>query len=105
MSLLVYFDTNVFDNLIKKTNGVTDADELQLRAAVSSEQLRIVVSQITIQETLAAFHSRPEIARAQLALILSVADWGRFVRFSSEILENDIKHFFQWREGEYTVRE
>ncbi len=36
MSLLVYFDTNVFYNLIKKTNGVTDEDELRLRSAVSS---------------------------------------------------------------------
>lgn len=52
--MLAYFDTNVFDNLIKKTNGVTDADQRQLGAAVSSGQLTIVVSHINIRETLAA---------------------------------------------------
>jgi predicted nucleic acid-binding protein len=92
-STLAYLDTNVFDNLIKKTNGVTDADEEQLRASVSSRRLTIVVSHITIRETLAALNSCPDIARAQLKLIASLADWDRFVRFSSEILEDDIRHF------------
>jgi len=32
MSQLVYLDTNVFDNLIKKEGGVTEADEERLRA-------------------------------------------------------------------------
>lgn len=91
--MLAYFDTNVFDNLIKKTNGVTDADQRQLGAAVSSGQLTIVVSHINIRETLAAFHSRPEIVSTQLRLIVNMADWDRFVRFSSEILEDDVRHF------------
>ena len=91
---LVYFDTNVFDNLVKKkTGGVTEADEERLRTAVSSRQLTVVASHINIRETIAAFHSRPEIPSAQLGLIVSLADWDRFVRFSSDILEDDIRHF------------
>jgi predicted nucleic acid-binding protein len=89
----VYLDTNVFDNLLKKTNGVTHADELQLCAAVTSRQLKIVASHINLRETIAALRSRPEIARAQLRLIVSLADWDRFIRFSSEVLEDDIRHF------------
>jgi predicted nucleic acid-binding protein len=73
--MLVYLDTNVFDNLLKKTNGVTHADELQLCAAVTSRQLKIVASHINLRETIAALRSRPEIARAQLSLIVSLADW------------------------------
>src|SRR5258708_39986735 len=90
---IAYFDTNIFDNLIKKTNGITDADDARLRAAVPSRQLTFVVSHTTIREALAALESRPDIARGQLELIASIADWDRFVRLSSEILENDIKHF------------
>ena len=91
--MLVYLDTNVFDNLLKKTNGVTHADELQLRAAVTSRQLTIVASNVNLLETIAALRSRPEIARAQLGLIVSLADWDRFIRFSSEVLEDGIRHF------------
>jgi hypothetical protein len=90
---IAYFDTNIFDNLVKKTNGITDADYDQLLAAVSMERLTIVVSHTTIQETLAALESRPDLARVQLGLIVNLADWDRFVRFHSEILEDDIKHF------------
>ena len=32
--MLVYLDTNVFDNLIKEENGCTRADEQHLRAVV-----------------------------------------------------------------------
>ena len=93
MSLLVYFDTNVFDNLIKETGGVTNADVTRLRAAVSSRQLTLVASHINIRETLAALNNRPEIVKVQLALIAELIDWDRFVRFSTDILEDDIKHF------------
>jgi hypothetical protein len=91
MSLLVYFDTNVFDNVVKKTGGVTEADEEWLRAASSSGKLTIVASHINIRETLAAFVSRPDIARTQFSLIASLADWERLIRFSTEILEDDIR--------------
>src|ERR1700722_1850850 len=93
MSLLVYFDTNVFDNVVKKTGGVTGADEEWLRAASSSGKLTIVASHINIRETLAAFVSRPDIARTQFSLIASLADWERLIRFSTQILEDDIRHF------------
>jgi len=44
--MLAYLDTNVFDNLLKRTNGITEADELRLRAAITSRQLTIVASHI-----------------------------------------------------------
>jgi hypothetical protein len=103
--LLVYCDTNVFDNLIKRTNGVTDADELQLRAAVSSRRLTVVVSHINIQETLAALHTRPEIIEPQLTLIAGLANWDYFVRFHSAILEDDIRHYAYNGERANTVFE
>jgi len=91
--MVAYFDTNVFDNLIKKTNGVTDADEEQLRAGVSSGRITVVVSHTNIRETISALDSRPDIAREQLDLIAKLADWDRFVRLHSIILEDDVRHF------------
>lgn len=90
---IAYFDTNIFDNLIKRTNGIKDADEARLRAAVSSGRVKVVVSHTTFREALAALESRPDVARRQLELIVSFADWDRFIRLSSEVLESDVKHF------------
>ena len=90
---LVYFDTNVFDNLVKKTGGVKPEDESLLRDAVSSRSLIVLASHVTIRETIAALSSRPEIARDQLRLMVELADWDRFVRFHSAILEDDLRHF------------
>ncbi len=91
--MLAYFDTNVFDHLFKKTDKVTDADELQLREAVSSGRLTIVVGHINIRETLAALRASPEIVGPELSLIASLANWDYFVRFHSAILEGDVRHF------------
>jgi len=93
MSLLAYFDTNVFDHLHKKTDGVTEADERALRAAVLSRQLTIIVGHINILEILAALRRNPKIVGPELSLIASFADWDYFVRFHSAILEDDIRHF------------
>lgn len=91
--LLAYFDTNIFDNLLKKAGGVTESDESRLRAAVASGRLAIIASHINIRETLAALRSNPKIAGAQFGLIESLIDWDRFVKFHSVILEDDISHF------------
>jgi predicted nucleic acid-binding protein len=92
-NMLAYFDTNVFDNLIKKQNGVTAADEARLRAAVSSGQLRIVIGHLNIREILAALPASREIVGPELSLVLNLANWDCFVRFHSTILEADIRHF------------
>ncbi len=93
MSLLVYFDTNIFNHLFKKTNDITEIDEKRLRAAVSSRQLTIVISHTIIRETLATLKSHPDLARVLLSLIVELADWDRFLPLCPEILERDIRHF------------
>lgn len=83
----------MFDNLIKRTNGVTESDEEQLRASVFSGQLTVVVGHTNIRETLSGLDSRPDVAREQLSLIAELADWDRFVRLHRAILEDDVRHF------------
>jgi hypothetical protein len=90
---LVYFDTNVFSHLVKKTDRVKPEDESLLRDAVSSKSLRVLVSHVTIRETIATLRSRPEWVGPQLSLMVELADWECFVQFHSVILENDIRHF------------
>jgi hypothetical protein len=93
VSVLVYFDTNIFDNLVKKQNGITGDDSLWIRAAASSRKLSVLVSHLNIRESMAALASAPHVARAQLCLISELADWDRCVREHSVILEKDIRHF------------
>jgi hypothetical protein len=88
--------------LLKESNDVTRADEFRLRSAIASRQLAIVASHINLRETIAALGSRPSIAREQLRLIVDLADWHRFVRFSTEVLEADIRHFAYNGERAYT---
>ncbi|HLK87424.1 MAG TPA: hypothetical protein VKT27_13035 [Candidatus Binataceae bacterium] len=78
---------------MKKTDSATQTDEKRLRSAVSLRRLTIVISHTNIRETLAAVPSYPDIARAQIGLMLSLVDWNRLVRLSPEILEDDIRHF------------
>jgi hypothetical protein len=91
--VLAYFDTNVFDNLLKKTGGVTETDLARIRDLVASERLKIIANILNIQETIAAQCSRPEIVRPQLDLIAYLSDWEHFVKPHCFILEDDIRHF------------
>jgi hypothetical protein len=100
--MLAYFDTNIFDNILKRTGGVTEEDEVQLRVAIETGQMSILPGVLNLQETVGAFHSRrPDIVLPQLELILSLCDWERFVKPHNMILEDDVRHF-AWN-GEPTV--
>jgi hypothetical protein len=91
---LAYFDTNVFDNLLKKSGGVTDTDEQVLRRAIEDGRLVVLASILNVEETLAASHSRkPEIVLPQLRLISNLADWSRFVKPCDIMVTDDIRHF------------
>jgi hypothetical protein len=50
---LAYFDTKVFDNLIKKTRGITEQDGVHLTAAIKSGALSVLVGIHAIDETAA----------------------------------------------------
>jgi|SRR5216684_5344404 hypothetical protein len=91
---LAYFDTNIFDNLLKKTGGVIESDEVRLRAAIEADRLSVLLSILNIQETLGAHHSRrPDLVLPQLQLILNLTDWDRFVKPCDVLITDDIKHF------------
>jgi hypothetical protein len=87
--MLVYFDTNVFDNLLKKTQGITARDEASLRAAIRSGAVSVLVGIHAIDET--AANRRDPVP--QLRLIRELCDWERIVKPADILLMDDIKHF------------
>ena len=88
-----YFDTSLFDNLLK-LNRLTAADLTELRSAIQTRRLAIVSNILNMQETIDALHSQsPEVVVPQLDLIASLIDWSRFVKPSDWLLTDDIRHF------------
>lgn len=90
-STVAYFDTNIFDNIWKRTQGITGGDEARLRAAIEAGSLRILLSILNIQETVDA--RDPKVVLTQLRLILSLTDWDHFVKPHDMVLTDDIRHF------------
>jgi len=90
-SRVVYFDTNVFDNILKRRNNVTAEDEMRLRTTLAGGSLSILLSILNIQETIDA--RKPEIVLPQLKLILDLTGWHQFVKPHDLILTDDIRHF------------
>jgi hypothetical protein len=89
--LIAYFDTNVFDNIVKGTGGVLESDVTRLQSAIESKALSLVTSILNISETIDA--RRPEIVLPQLKLIARLTDWDRFVKPHDVLLTDDITHF------------
>ena len=88
---VVYFDTNVFDNILKRRNNVTAEDEMRLRSTLAGGGLSVLLSIINIQETIDA--RKPGIVLPQLRLILDLTSWDQFVKPHDLVLTDDIRHF------------
>ena len=92
MSKTVYLDTNVFDH-IQKRHGVTDEDFHALREAVKDKKLSVVASFLNIEEVMFTIQLSPPKGRAQLELILELADFSKFVRSQDEIIGGAIRSY------------
>lgn len=88
-TMIAYFDTNIFDHIHKRI-GFTDSDLSALRSAVKAGKIKILLSVLNLEETSAALDSCPDVAIAELQLILELADWQRFVKPTNMLLSDDI---------------
>jgi hypothetical protein len=88
-SASVYFDTNAFGHLFKRTQGVTDQHETSLRASISRSELCVFVGLHAIDETAA----NPRGPVPELRLIWELCDWERIVKPADVLLRDDIRHF------------
>lgn len=89
-SVVACFDTNVFDHLEQRSNGVTEWDLYRLRRAVKHGCVRLVLSFLNIEETLFLVRSQPKRADARVKLILELGDKGLFAVGQEVIMNNDI---------------
>jgi len=92
-----YFDTNVFDHIYKKLHGITEADESTLRSLVRAGTVSIPLSILNLEETLLLLEreTRRDLVKAELQLILDLADWQRMAKEPKQLLSDDITSYAQ----------
>ena len=91
--MIAYFDTNVFDHLEQRSNGVTEEDWVRLGRAVKLDYLRVVISFLVIEETLLFIPRDPERAESRVKLMLELGDKRLFVLGQEVIMNNDIRAY------------
>lgn len=92
MTKTAYFDTNVFDHIHKRI-GVTESDLTKLRSLIMSGRLSVLLSILNLEETVSLLNSYPELAIAELQLILCLTDWQKLLKPPNLLLSDDIKSY------------
>lgn len=90
MMKIAYFDTNVFDQIYKQL-AVREADQIALRSAVDEGKICILLSILNLEEVISALKSRPDLAIAEINLILNLARWDRLLKGPDELVRDDIR--------------
>jgi hypothetical protein len=93
---IVYFDANIFDHLHKRIN-VTDSDIARLRSAVNKGSICIPLSIISLEETVSALESSPDVAMAEMRLIDKLVDWRKVLEDPAVIIEQDMRRYAKGR--------
>ena len=91
--MVVYFDTNVFDHLERRLNGVTEWDLYRIRKAVQHGCIRVVVGYLNIEETLFIVSSQPKRVEARVKLIFELGDKELVIRSCKDALDNDFRSY------------
>ncbi len=89
MRRTAYFDTNVFDHIHKKID-FTEKDKVSLQSAVDEGKICILLSILNIEEVTSAIGPRPDLAVAELKLILDLADCDRLLKSQDQLIRDDI---------------
>lgn len=93
MGKIVYFDTNVFDHLVKRENNVTAADEKELRLAVQDGKISIPISLINLEEALCALENYPKEASKNYKIISDLSDCRKIIKTPRQMLLDDINAY------------
>lgn len=91
--MIVYFDTNVFDHLEQRSNGVTEEDFFRLGRAVKLNYIRVVISFLAIEETLLFIPRDPRRVESRVKLMLALGDNRLFSLGQEVIANNDIRTY------------
>lgn len=89
----VYFDTNIFDHILKRVN-LTDGDLESLLKSVSSKKITILLSILNIEEMISIFKSKKEFPHNEIRLLLNLTSWQNgLIKQYDEIIKEDIKNY------------
>lgn len=89
MGRKIYFDTNIFDHLVKGI-GITEAEERALRSAVNSGHISVLLSYLNLEEVSCALPTSRGLALEQLRLILEITEVHQLVKPTAMLLSDDI---------------
>jgi hypothetical protein len=92
MGRKTYVDTNIFDHIVKRI-GITEADERALRSAVNKGRISVLLSYLNLEEALCAMPTSPELALAQLRLIMEIAETHQLVKPTAMLISDDIDRY------------
>lgn len=89
----VYFDTNIFDHILKRIN-LTDSDLELLWKSISSKSFTILLSILNIGEMISIFKSSNEFPHNEIKLLLNLTNWQNgLIKQYDEIIKEDIKNY------------
>lgn len=88
----VYFDTNVFDHIYKRIS-ISESDLLTLDSAVKTGKISVLPSITNFEEVVPVLASRPNLAIAELRLILRLTDIQSLLKPHFLLVSDDIKSY------------
>lgn len=92
MASFVYFDTNVYDHIYKKIN-FSSGDLINLKNAISSGKISVLLSTLNVEETIALMEYDQSMTIEQVQLIFSLIDKYRVIKPHNELFSEDIESF------------
>jgi hypothetical protein len=92
MASFVYFDTNVYDHIYKKIN-FSSGDLINLKNAISSGKISVLLSTLNVEETIAFMEYDQSMTIEQVQLIFSLIDKYRVIKPHNELFSEDIESF------------
>jgi hypothetical protein len=93
--IIAYLDTNVFNDLIGRRCGVTDADILALRHAISRGRVTIPLSAEVLTEKLFTMEACPDLFYRDLEFIYGLVDQQKLCKDPAQLIREHIHCYAQ----------
>ena len=93
--LSVYFDTNIFGDLLNPSNQIAAQWLKIIKAKISESRIRIVPSFETLQEILIVPEDKNGLSEQRQKLYREIVDWLYLLKPANELFRDDILSFAQ----------
>lgn len=93
--LPVYFDTNIFGDLLDPSNQIAAQWLNIIKTKISESRIRIIPSFETLQEILIVLEDNSGLSEQRQKLYREIVDWLYLLKPANEIFQDDIVSFAQ----------